>query len=244
MITLRDGTTTQDRRLDRLQEFDERSREFNIRSFITGDLKTKTWQCKAWLDQGWEGACVGFSWSHAASSYTQHTRGITDKFAEEKVYWEAQKIDPWPGGAYPGGAPHNDGTSVLAGAKIMRQYGFIDTYRWAFNIDDVLLTLSNHGVVVIGIWWKDSMFHPKPNGLLDISGSNSGGHAILVRGHSLKRRFAGEGEQHVVRLRNSWGRSWGVDGDCFLKVEDLETLLNDDGEACIPVNKHSLKTLP
>jgi len=244
MITLRDGTTTTDRRLDRLREFDERSREHNIRGLVAPQLKTKTWQCKAFLDQGWEGACVGFSWSHAASSYTQHTRGITDAFAEQKVYWEAQKIDPWAGGAYPGAVPDDDGTSVLAGAKIMRQYGFIDGYKWAFNVDDVLAALSNEGVVIIGVWWRDSMWNPRPNGLLDISGAQAGGHAILVRGHNLKRRFTGEGEHHVVRLRNSWGKSWGLDGDCFLKVEDLETLLLDDGEACIPVGKHSLKQLP
>lgn len=244
MITLRDGTTTQDKRLDRLQEFDERSRQFNIAGAVQADLKTKTWQCKASLDQGFEGACVGFSWSHAASSYKNHTRGISNQFAEQKVYWEAQKIDPWPGGDYPDAQPKSDGTSVLSGAKIMYRYGFIDGYQWAFNVDDVLATLSNYGVVVIGIWWRDSMFNPDPSGLLDISGSHAGGHAILVRGHSLKRRFTGHGELHVVRLRNSWGNSWGVGGDCFLRVEDLETLLNDDGEACIPIGKHSLKTLP
>lgn len=243
-IILRDGTTTDDRRLDRLQEFDERSREFNIAGEVPETLKTKTWQCRAYLDQGWEGACVGFSWCHGASAYANHTNGITDTHAEQHVYWEAQKIDPWPGGAYPGAVPDNDGTSVLSGAKIMQQYGFIDGYKWAFNVDDVLKAISNHGVVIIGVWWRDSMFNTDPNGLLDISGAHAGGHAICVRGHNLKRRFAGHGDLHVVRLRNSWGKSWGLAGDCFLKVEDLETLLNDDGEACIPVGKHSLKPLP
>lgn len=244
MVTLRDGTYTQDRRLDRLPEYDERSRDFNIRGLLDETLRTKTWPCKVHLDQGNEGACVGFSHVQAAATYPQHTNGLTNQFANERVYWEAQRIDPWPGGAYPGANPHNDGTSVLSGAKIMQQYGFFDSYRWAFNVDDALKAISNHGPVVIGIWWRDSMFDPDPTGLLDISGTHAGGHAILVRGHSLKRRFTGHGELHVVRLRNSWGENWGLGGDCFLRVEDFETLLNDEGECCIPMNRHQLKQLP
>jgi hypothetical protein len=85
MITLRDGTGVQDKRLDRLQEFDERSRQFNIADEgIVESLKTKTWQCPTYLDQGNEGACVGFSFSQSAAAYTNHTKGITNQFANER----------------------------------------------------------------------------------------------------------------------------------------------------------------
>ena len=55
---------------DRLVQFDERSRAFPIRALIDADAKPRsyTWQCPVWLDQGTEGACVGFGVSHEAAA--------------------------------------------------------------------------------------------------------------------------------------------------------------------------------
>jgi hypothetical protein len=63
------------------------------------------------LDQGKEGACVGFAWSHELAAYPVRVE-VDDEFARSKIYAEAQKIDEWPGEAY-------HGTSVLAGAKVV-----------------------------------------------------------------------------------------------------------------------------
>ena len=98
--------------------------------------------------------------------------------------------------------------------------------------------ISHEGPVVFGIPWLDSMFDARPSGLLDCSGSVMGGHAIMGRGLSLKPRLTGERlSEPVIRLHNSWGRSWGKDGDCFIRLSDLERLLEDDGECCVPVNR-------
>jgi hypothetical protein len=38
-----------------------------------------------------------------------------------------------------------------------------------------------------------------------------------------------------VLCRNSWGYDWGIYGDFRLKWADLERLLTDEGEACVPL---------
>lgn len=228
-ILLRGGTETTDPRLDRVVQFDERSRLFNVTEVLKPTpIRSRTWRCPVWLDQGREGACVGFSWSHALATTKTRKRKVAAPFAQQ-WYKEAQKVDQWPGEDY-------EGTSVLAGAKVAQAKGFIESYRWAFGIDQVLEALSKQGPVVLGIPWMDSMFAPDPKtGLLDCTGNVSGGHAIMARGHIIKKRIPGVGVRHVVRLRNSWGKDWGMKGDAFILVEDLESLLKTRGEACVPL---------
>jgi hypothetical protein len=135
------------------------------------------------------------------------------------IYKEAQKIDPWPGETY-------EGTSVLAGAKIATSLGHYKEYRWAFGLQDLILALGYKGPAVLGINWYSSMYSPV-NGIVKISGSVVGGHAILANGVSIPKQ--------QVRLHNSWGPGWGNNGEAFISFADLGRLLNEGGEACIPV---------
>jgi len=231
-IKLKGGHKTSDARLDRLAEFDERSREYPIRALVTEQVPLRSfgWRCPTWLDQGQEGACVGFSWSHELAAYPVPIEDVDDAFARG-VYKEAQERDDWPGEDY-------EGTSVLAGAKTIAARGYMGEYRWAFGVDDALRALGYQGPVVIGIPWYESMFEPHPSGLVEVTPGGGGGHAILVRGVSLKARLKGEhGPMQVVRLRNSWGRDWGLDGDCYIRVEDFEALLKAEGDCCVPVTR-------
>jgi hypothetical protein len=231
-IRLKGGHTTSDPRLDRVPEFDERSRDYPIRALVTEEapLRSRGWYCPAWLDQGQEGACVGFSWTHELAAFPVVVKGVDDEFARG-IYKEAQKIDEWPGEDY-------SGTSVLAGAKTVQANGYLDEYRWGFGVDDALRAIGYQGPVVVGIPWYESMFRPRPSGLLEVTPGGGGGHAILVRGVSLKARLEGEpGPTPVVRLRNSWGRDWGLDGDCYIKVEDFDALLREQGDCCVPVQR-------
>ena len=124
-IVLKDGTTTQDPRLDRLVEFDEKSRSFPIRELLRADEpRSYTWSLPVYLDQGYEGACVGFSWSHELAARPVEVQGVTNETARQ-VYFEAQRIDEWEGGAYDGAIPFYEGTSVLAGAKALQAQGKI-----------------------------------------------------------------------------------------------------------------------
>lgn len=237
-MKLRGGCETRDPRLDRLPQFDERSRGFPIAAAVPKTLRGRTWPCSAYLDQGSEGACVGFAWAHELVAWPRVFR--QDAASARWWYHEAQKIDEWEGGSYPGASPAYEGTSVLAGAKVVQSQGHMAEYRWAFSIDEVLRAISHEGPVVFGIPWRDSMFDTRPDGLLDCSGDlEAGGHAILGRGLLLKPRLAGVAEP-VVRLRNSWGRGWGVDGDAFIRVSDLEDLLRGWGECCVPLDRRLL----
>jgi hypothetical protein len=226
------GATTEDPRLDRVPFFDTRSRGFPIRALLPDALPLRSfgWACPRWLDQGREGACVGFAWSHELAAYPVHVP-TTDETARD-LYRQAQKVDEWPGEDY-------SGTSVLAGAKIVQDQGHMDEYRWAFGVEDALRAIGYFGPVVIGVNWYRSMFDPRPSGLLEVdrTAQPAGGHAILVRGVALKAQLKGEPSLPVVRLRNSWGRDWGRNGDCYLRIDDFEWLLDQGGECCIPVTR-------
>jgi hypothetical protein len=60
----------------------------------------------------------------------------------------------------------------------------------------------------------------------------------LATGVALRARLRGEaGPLSVVHLRNSWGKRWGVEGDCWILVDDFEALLRDGGECCVPIGR-------
>ncbi len=236
---LRDGSTTSDVRLDRLRQFDPASRGYSVAPLLTArPEKGKSWGCPIQLDQLQEGSCVGMAFSHelAASPIRVPT---SYQFARE-IYWDAQRIDPWEGGSYAGASPRYEGTSVLAGVKVCQNRGFFEGYRWAFNIDDAIAAVVQIGPAVIGVDWMESMFSPRPSGLLEVDRNSrvAGGHAICWRGSLMRARLRGEsGVQELARLRNSWGKGWGKGGDCFMRLDDLEWLLNQGGECVIPVGR-------
>ncbi len=231
-ITLRGGASTSDRRLDRIPQFDERSRSFPIRNAreVAGKKpRGYTWACKVFNDQGSEGACVGFGVGHELAARPAVVKGIDAKFSREKLYWEAQRIDEWQGGAYPGASPFYEGTSVLAGVKVAHRLGYMESYRWSFSLEDLILGVGYAGPAVIGVNWYLGMFDTDSSGFLHVSGSIEGGHCTLIHQVSVRQRYFG--------IHNSWGRNWGVGGEAKISFDDMERLLNEDGEACFFVGR-------
>jgi len=218
---------------DRLKQFDERSRQYPIRALL-GDtpkkLRSYTWRCQQTLDQGREGACVGFSLAHELIARPSEVPGITDAEAL-RIYKHAQTLDPWDGQDY-------SGTSVLAGIKAVMELhpGKVTSYRWGFGIDDVCFTVSYVSPVVLGIDWTEGMLTPDENGVIRATGRVLGGHAILANGVNAKTR--------QVRLHNSWGKDYGKNGDVFISFDDLNLLLHQGGEACVPLGRAAEKRLP
>ncbi len=224
-IQLKGGYTSEDPRLDRVPQFDERSRAYAAvdHPLVAGRApRSYTWSVGAWLDQGQEGACVGFGVTHEAVARPAVVRDVSDDIARQ-VYRRAQQIDEWPGEAY-------SGTSVLAGIKAGRERGWYSEFRWAFGEDDLALTVGRLGPAVLGVPWYEGMYKPDEFGFLVPRGRVMGGHAILCYGLSLKGDY--------YKLHNSWGRTWGRDGMALISREHMRLLLSQQGEACIPVIRH------
>lgn len=209
--------------LDWRPKFDDRSKLYGITDILPElKVQSKTWECQTWLDQGREGACVGFGLAHALCSEPLQA-SLNNQYAKETIYWEAQRTDEHQGGSYPGAIPHYEGTSVLAGVKVVQKLGWIDAYHWAFSLDDLIIGVGNHGPAVLGVRWYESMYNVGPNGYLHVGGKLVGGHCIECRGVDVENR--------CFILRNSWGKKWGWNGDCKITFEDLEYLLKQNGEA-------------
>ncbi len=210
--------------LGRQVHFDQRSRAFGILGAVDRPPRSYTWQATpVVLDQGDVPACVGFSW--AGEMGAKPVVIPVDDARGSALYADAQAIDRAEGRNYDGGA------TVLAGAKAVKAAGHMDEYRWAFGADQLATAVSWAGPAVIGIPWHQSMFTSDSDGTLHPDGPVVGGHAILVRGYSVKlRRFT---------LRNSWGPGFGRGGDCYIGHDDLNALLSAEGDACVPMRRRA-----
>lgn len=175
------------------------------------------------LDQGREGACVGFGTTgeYGASP----VRGTISDYLALQVYRRAKEIDEFEGVDY-------EGTSVRAGMLVGREKGWWDGFKWAFSIDELKAALRL-GPVVLGVDWYESMYDA-PKGIVTISGEKVGGHCILLTGYSPNYNRRGP----AFRLRNSWGASWGTNGNAYISQKDLSMILFEaGGEAAVPIGR-------
>jgi hypothetical protein len=212
--------------LGRRVEFDERSKNYPVRAVVAEKKpRSYTWKCATVLDQGDTPSCVGNAWAHELIAKPVVEPHI-DEATAFAIYKSAQLLDQWPGENY-------DGTSVLAGAKAVVQMDYMAEYRWCFGLDDLILSVGHLGPVVIGINWYQSMFDPDSKGLLHINGEVAGGHAILVNGVNIKQR--------LFRVHQSWGQTWGINGEAFITFDDMTRLLGESGEAVIPLKRKLIK---
>lgn len=209
--------------LGRMPEFDERSRAFTVKNVIPLGAEPRTWfwDCFVRLNQGTEGACVGFGWAAELAASPVVIPNVTNQVGFD-IYHAAQKIDEWPGENY-------EGTSVLAGAKIALANGWVPEYRWAFNHDDLVLAVAHMGPAIIGINWYTGMDQIGADGIAHVFGTVRGGHCVCIIGVDIG--------QKLFLIQNSWGQSWGQDGRCWITFDDMKRLLSERGDACIPMKR-------
>lgn len=204
-------------KLARLEAPDDRDKKFLLSSRLdTLEIPTsgyKYWYQREVENQGSTPHCVGYAWRAMMTSVPVRQWGID----ASNVYHEAQKVDEWEGEDY-------DGTSVRAGAKVLKSWGKLKSYGWAWDLEATLAWLWHKGPVVMGTWWHEDMFWPDSKGYIQPTGQKAGGHAYILQGLNI--------DQEKVRLINSWGRDWGQSGRAWIKFEDLESLIIDFGEVC------------
>ena len=226
-----------ERTFDWAPHHDPRSRNFPITAVVNpARRRNKMWAVGPVLDQGSEGACVGFGWADEAFArpvpvnltYMKPDVSRDPNQFARNIYRAAQRVDEWPGESY-------SGTSVLAGAKVMGSLGLVKEYRWAFGIEQVADAVLTTGPVVIGIPWYESMYQTTAAGVLHVGGELVGGHCILVVGYRLTDPLIGDADGFL--LLNSWGRDWGINGIGLVSKTDLDWLLRQDGEACVPTRR-------
>lgn len=250
-MTLKDGSTPSDPRLGRIPQQDLRSLNFLVsarrEASLTRKPRSYSWSVGTVLDQGQEGACVGFGYSHDLAARPVPVMGVTNLFAFER-YWDVQREDPWPGGAYAGATPKYDGTSVLTGAKVFTDRGFYSGYDWAMNAAEVAQAIGYTGPSILGLDWYVGMFDPDKDGFLRLTGGVAGGHCICAVGVKIVYKPVGlikwifnnrtwvdvDMAKSYIVVHNSWGSSWGDNGNAKISLADLDTLLKAGGEACFP----------
>jgi hypothetical protein len=228
--------------LGRKLSIDERDANFPMRAAIRTVSTVpfvgvkRWWDNGAWLDQGATGTCVGHGWAHFVEDSPITPGGVIDPFG---IYRDACKIDEWS---------DNDsgdlsfGTSVRAGAEVLRGRGIVLSYLWAQDrngdagLQDVIDAVGFLGPVVVGTNWYDQMFDPVnvryPDSyyrktLIIPAGDNSpvGGHCYVLNGVDTANKF--------FRIKNSWGQGWALKGRAYIQFDTMKRLLNEQGEAAI-----------
>ena len=219
------------RKLDWIARFDRRSLAFlisdNFREAVA--LTNRQWKRPpgAYFDQGSEGACTGFGAANVLASTPRARPDVTVGMARS-IYYEARKQDEWPGEGY-------DGSSVLGAMKACKEtFGYTYNYFWAKTISEVQHGVSLFGPMEIGVNWYEGMFAPDQTGYLNVTGQLAGGHATCLGGIDI--------DNDRFRLDNSWGPTWGglggaPAGSAWLRFEDMDRLLHEQGEAAL-LRKH------
>jgi hypothetical protein len=228
MSKKRTRTPAADRTFNRIPHLDPRNKSYGLRqTLITIGAAQKprrsfTWSVGVSLDQGQEGACVGFGWAAECAARPVAIPAVTNQLAFG-FYAASQQIDREEGRVYDSGA------TVLAGAKALCRAGYLREYRWPTGPgpggaeNDLALAVGYKGPAVLGTVWTEGMDEPDEDGYLRPVGEERGGHCYLVPIYSVKKDGYG--------IWNSWGT--GFYG--WIHRTDMVTLLDRDGEACVPV---------
>lgn len=228
-------TKTTNYGLGRIEKYDPRDANYPLSAWLPEEtfIDEKYWWNGGWWgNQGRTSECVIYSWSH----WIEDGPVVQDELRQNEkplfnvniFYHKCQLNDNISGTNY-------NGTTVRAAAKILQKLGVIKEYRWTTSVEEMAKCLLTIGPMVVGTRWYFDMFKPDHKGVIKPTGAPAGGHAYLINGVDYKNK--------LFRIKNSWGREWGKDGQAFISFNDFQKLLNKGGEACMAV-ENKLTTIP
>lgn len=182
------------------------------------------------------GSCVG----NATTVHLAERLGLTrlkvpnDATAGERFainrYHRATQCDTDLAEAY----PNTDcGSSGLGSARACKRDGFISGYQHATTAQG-MLSLLQAGTVIIGTPWYNAWFDPDQHGFIDAASDwedsgVAGGHEVCITAIEqlvLDRAGVPAGST-VLRVRNSWNRSWGDSGSFRMRLATYTRLRSE-----------------
>lgn len=196
----------------------------------TGEEPSRFWVGGPNLNQRNTGHCGGFGAANEAGA-SPFRVNVTDDYGHGYYYEIKDRgLDPWG---------REEGTSSLAVAKLGVIRGLWDSYWWARTGEDIPRGLGL-GPMCFGLTWTTGMFEPDKYGFIHPTGIDEGGHFVCATGYSpnYRGRFG-----PTVRIRQSWGREHGCNGNVYIPLDELTDLMlgrvsQYAGEAFVPVGRH------
>jgi hypothetical protein len=232
-VIYRERIPARDRRLGRHINHDPRSLLYPFRP--RSSRRITSIQHKRYievLDQGQLGSCTGndgigrlgtglyYATINAADRY--HNLDEPDAV---DLYSRATQIDPYPGAYIPGDPASEDtGSDGLSVAKVLKEFGIISGYTWAFSMGDLLQALMERPVG-FGTYWFDGMFSPDAEGLVKPTGSVAGGHQFCMDGYDQARGWFWN--------TNSWGLGFSLGGRFAMEGETVQYLLDRQADMIV-----------
>ena len=135
---------------------------------------------------------------------------------ESEIYKAARKIGNIPDSI--------EGCTLVHATEYLVNKGIVKKDFWTNDAQEVVTFIGGIAPVLMSIPWYEKMNDPAKDGKLTCKGDPIGFHAVLA--------FRYDGLKNKVFLRNSWGKSWGLDGNCYVTMYDLTRLMNKGGLAC------------
>jgi hypothetical protein len=203
-------------------------------------------------DQGELGSCVGFAVSAVkeCQEKKEHEEEMAKgkrgrkkvyDYSESWIYWNAKKIDPWPG---------EEGTSIRYALKVLQKIGvptekgwpykdvgdvgepekwaglvarwaLIESYYRVDTLNELKVALID-GPVAIGVPCFREIFFVGSNGMVPYPANPNeiyGGHAICA--------VAYDNNKQLIKFKNSWGKGWGENGYGYLPYKYVNDFLWD-----------------
>lgn len=198
------------------------------------------------LNQLSVGACTGFTDADvlntdmfAAIRKKKHGGTYLQAGDALDFYHEATELSALGGGqVWP---PDDPGSSGPAAAQAAVNAGYFDTYTHCFTWDQFQSAIEKQPVM-LGTIWTNDMFNYNGDGVVSIGSLDdnniAGGHEYMARGILY--------QQSLVLCRNHWYAQdnvtpWneGTDGlkqpgEFYISFQDLQTLLNNQGDVTVP----------